>query len=158
MPIAVAGATESLILAAGVLAVAAYFAWRQWVERRRRGTQATRDDAIHFIRQDARRFLGSVLMALVAVGLCVGTRIDVRAGPSQRLLFSATWLGVIALVGLLLILAMLDWLATRAYARRHRRALLAERLAVIEQERRRLAGRRDGRGEPDAASGEDRQP
>ena len=136
------GRNEGLALAVGVVAVAAYFAVRQWLDRRRRDPGLSPEDADHYARQDVRRWAGSVIMALLAVGLVVGTRIDIRAGRPQRQLFSAVWLAEVVLLLVLPALALADWLATRRYARRHREALADERARVLEDYRRR---RREGR-------------
>jgi membrane protein implicated in regulation of membrane protease activity len=148
MPLAASGTRESLVLSAALVAIAAYFAVRQWRERRGRPTKLDAADARHFARQDWRRGLGSAVMTLIAIGLVVGTRLDPRAGRLERRLFLAVWLGVIALLSLLLVLAMLDWLAIRDYARRHRDALADERYAALVEERRKRLAAKDGRTKP----------
>jgi hypothetical protein len=54
------------------------------------------------------------------------------------------WLSAFALILGLLLLAMLDWLATRLYARRHLQQLARERLELLREEQRHHAPRDDG--------------
>ena len=138
MPIGSSAATLGSILAAAVAVIAAGFAFWQWRERRNRASDLSAADLVHYARQDARRFLGSTVMLLIAAGMVFGLRINPRNRLEGRL-FGVVWIGVLALVCVLFALALLDWIAIRAYAGRHRRALIDERLAVIEAERRRLA-------------------
>ena len=56
------------------------------------------------------------------------------AGPNPN--FIETWIGVFILVMVLLVLAMVDWLATRSYAARHRRAIVREGLEILREEMR----------------------
>lgn len=103
-------------------------------------------------------------MALVAVGISVGSRMVVLKGDREAgRWFIRTWLAVgITLLGLLG-LALIDWVATRAYARRHHRALLQDRRQVLREiedelhRRQRRAATGDGRG-PRNGPPEDRPP
>ncbi|MBX6312806.1 MAG: hypothetical protein IRY99_07810 [Isosphaeraceae bacterium] len=135
-------ATVGPILAVVVLAVAAYFAVRQEIDRRRREADLSEADALHFARQDVRRFLGSVVMLLIAAGMVAGTLFDPRASRAAGRLFLAIWAGMGVLLCLLFWLAVHDWLSIRAYARRHRRALAEERAAALAEQQRRQAVRR----------------
>ena len=144
MPTPQQTAAVSLAISIGVAVVAAVLAIRQWHERRNRDPDLSEADAVHFARQDRRRGLGVVVMMLLAIGLSVGSRIMPRVGVRANPLFMETWLGVFLLVLILLVLAMLDWLATRLYARRHRQAMIRERLEILRDEaklRREIEGR-----------------
>lgn len=141
----VSGASESLVLAAAMTAIAVYFSIRQWRDRQRRGDSLSAADVLHFARQDARRWFGSAVMAMLAAGIVIGTRIVVNGDRTRGRLFLAVWVVVAALVGLLLVLALLDWLATIAFARRQRVELARERRAALDDQRRRLAASSNGR-------------
>src|SRR5690242_12702967 len=101
MPLAATGASEGLVLSVALVMIASAFAVGQWRDRRRRDPGLTEADADHFARQDVRRWLGSAVMVLIAVGIVAGTRIDARAAGR---LFGWTWLGVSSLVVVLLAL------------------------------------------------------
>ncbi|MEO6810522.1 MAG: hypothetical protein ABI353_15510 [Isosphaeraceae bacterium] len=145
MPRNASGASESLVLAAALTAIAIYFSIRQWRDRLGRGGSLSEADALHFARQDARRWFGSAVMALLAAGIVIGTRIVVRGDRTRGRLFLAVWIVVAVLVGVLLVLALVDWLATIAYARRQRAELARERRAAIDDQRRGFAASGNGR-------------
>ena len=148
MPPASPGATLGPLIAAVILAAATILAYRQWADRRRRGVGLSTADARHFAWQDLRRWIGTGFMAALAVGMAIATRLGPpRDRPAARLL-ARTWAGISALVVVMLILALIDWAATTAYARRHRNALSRQHLADLEAELRRHAGRRNGRTDP----------
>ena len=65
--------------------------------------------------------------------------------PNRR--FLAVWMGVFASVVLLLGLALIDWISTRRYAERHRRAMNRERLEILRETIRLSHTREDGLGE-----------
>ena len=46
------------------------------------------------------------------------------------------WLGVFVLIFVLLSLAMIDWIALRLFARRHRDQILRERIEILREEAR----------------------
>jgi hypothetical protein len=142
MPMSQQAAVVSLALSLGVAAVAVLLGWRQWQERRRREPELTPADSRHFARQDLRRGLGVLVLALLAVGLAAGSRVEPRVAARTNPLFIPLWLGILGLSFVLLVLALLDWLATRLYARRHVRAIARERLAILRDELRRRAAPR----------------
>jgi di/tricarboxylate transporter len=141
-------AVASVVLSSAVVLIAAILALRQYLERRGRGPDLSEADARHFARQDVRRALGLGVMLLLAVGLVVGSRLEPRIAGRTNPLFLQVWLGVFFLIFVLLVLAMLDWLATRVYARRHRKAIFEERIEVLRDEFRRRADRGEGNGQP----------
>jgi hypothetical protein len=124
-----------LAIAGGLLALAATFAWLQWRERRTRPAALSEADASYFRGKDFRRLVGSLVMALIAVGMFAGLTLNPR-DRLQRGGWATAWIGVLSLVPVLLILALGDWIALRRYAIRHRRALEQERHAVADQLRR----------------------
>ena len=134
MPPAQQTAAVSLAISIGVTFIAVALGLRQWHERRQRETDLSGLDASHFVRQDLRRGLGVVVMLLLAVGLSAGSRLDPRLGGKANPVFVDVWLGVFLLILILLGLAVLDWVATRLYARRHRRAMARERLEILRDE------------------------
>lgn len=145
------------LMIVGVLVLLAVgFGVRQWLDRHRRAADLPEADARYFARQDARRLGGSTLMLLIAAGMVGGLTIDPRDDPATGRLWGLIWLVVTTLVVALLVLGLADWLDLRTYASRQRRTLHAERMAVIEAERRRLdAAARSGRepGSPNGPTG-----
>jgi hypothetical protein len=130
------GTTElyGMVLSLGVAAVAlALLAW-QWAESRSRASDVFDEDPIYFARQDVRRWVVVGVLLLLAGGVFAGSRMEPRlpAGPNPN--FIETWIGVFILVIVLLVLAMVDWLATRSYATRHRRAIVREGLEILREE------------------------
>jgi hypothetical protein len=141
--------TVGLALAIGVIVVAGLLALRQRHDRRHRETGLSEADARHFARQDFRRAMVGVVMVFLAVGVAVGERIEPsKLAGRTNLWFLAVWLAVFALIIVLLWLALLDWIATWLYARRHRRAIARERLRFLRDEARRRAYRGNGRSTP----------
>src|SRR5690242_10730703 len=118
--------TVSLALAIGVAVVAAGLALRQRHERRQREPEPSVADARHYARQDIRRALVGAVMVVLALCIAVGSRLAPKQGGRANAWFVATWLAVFIQLLMLLWLAMLDWVATWLYARRHRRAIARE--------------------------------
>jgi hypothetical protein len=118
--------TETAIVALAVLAIAAFLAFRQWVEIQGREPILDDTDRDHFRWKDLRRFLGAILMAVVASLMLAATRIDPHTSPAQGRAWGWIWIAVLILIVGLLTLAFFDWRANTRYAVRHRRALLAE--------------------------------
>lgn len=129
------------ILAVGVAGVAASLVLWQSAERRRRGPSLSAEDASHFARQDVRRWAVAVVMLLLAAGLHVGSGINPNRPAGPYPCFIETWLAVFALILILLVLAMLDWLATRRYAARHRTEIVREGMQILCEEMRLRAAR-----------------
>jgi hypothetical protein len=147
----------SLAMAVGVAAVAATLAMGVWWERRTREPGLPDSERKYFLIRDLRRGLGIVLLAMIAPGLYVGSRLptyvaesgaihpdgpaESAAGPlvttaleaHPNRLFLAVWMGVFGSIVLLLGLAMIDWIATRRYAQRHRREMNRERLDLLRE-------------------------
>jgi membrane-bound metal-dependent hydrolase YbcI (DUF457 family) len=126
-----------LWIAACLLSLAIAFFVLQYRERRQRGPELSPEDHAYFRAKDARRFSGSLLMTLIAVGMIAGLVLNPRRDPATRDAWAVTWIVVLVLVGLLMVLAVWDWMALRAYAWRHRRLLDRERSTVIDSLRRR---------------------
>jgi H+/gluconate symporter-like permease len=142
-------ALPSIILAVVVLAIAGLLAAWQWADHQKRSDEHAEAEADYFARQDVRRFLGAFLMALVAIGIIVGSRIDHRVAAGQHRLFASVWIVVLLLLVVLLILAGSDWLATIGYARRQRKAIADERRALFGSERSHPAVPHNGEAGPD---------
>jgi hypothetical protein len=136
-------ATASLVLSTIILLIAALLGWREWRDRRDRAPDLSPEDARYFAYQNARRSLGIVVLVLLAVGLVVGSRVPTRVDNKTNPQFLGIWLGVFLLIFVLLALAMVDWVALRLFARRHRHELLRERIEIIQEEKRRREALRD---------------
>lgn len=134
MPAITSGAREGLVIATGVLLVSAVFAWRQWVERMNRASGLSEADRDYFRRKDRRRLLGTTILGVIGVGMFVGSLIDFRANKAAGQRFVVIWIGVALLVCISLILALIDWVATRDFAIRHRRELAEARRVLFDQE------------------------
>src|SRR3954447_7317637 len=148
-------ATASLVLTTVVLLVAALLAWREWNDRRARDPDLSHEDYAHFAGQDARRTLGIVVLVLLAAGVAVGSRTPPRVGNQANPQFVGIWLGVFVLIFVALSLAMLDWMALRRFARRHRGQILRERLEILrEQARLKKASGEEGNGHGDGPLGD----
>lgn len=148
-------ATASVVLSSLVLLVAALLGWREWVDRRNRPDDLSSEDARHFGHQDRRRMLGIVVMVWLAVGLVVGSRLPHKLGNQTNPQFLGIWFGVFLLIFVLLSLAMLDWLALRVFARRHRSQILRERIEILKDEaRRRRELKADGNGHQNGSTGD----
>ena len=132
---------SSAVLSIGVAGVALLlWAWQRW-ERNRREALSLPEDVKHFRRQDARRTIVAAIMAVLATGIYVGSRIATRVDGRPNLLFVWIWIGIFCLVLMLLVLAMIDWVATRRYAIRHRSAMLQQGIELRKEELRARAAR-----------------
>ena len=87
-------------------------------------------------------------MVLLALGIAIGSRLEHKIAGRANPWFLAVWLAVFALIFVLLWLALLDWIATWLYARRHRRLIARERIQFLRDQRRRRAYRGNGQGTP----------
>jgi hypothetical protein len=132
----------------GVTAIALVLAVRQWYERRHREGGLSEADARHFARQDFRRSVVAVVMALLAACVAVGSALRHKVGGRPNPQFLAIWLAVIALIFVLVWLAMLDWIATWLYGRRHRRAIDRARIEYLRSQRRRRGAGGNGQADP----------
>src|SRR5262245_53776837 len=130
-------AIVSLTLALGVTLVAGVLTLRQRRERRQRDPELSEDDARYFTKQDVRRAVVGIVMVLLAIGIAVGSRIDPRRAQLDRAWFLAIWLIVFGLILVLLLLALLDWIATWLYGRRHFREIARERRDFFRSARQR---------------------
>lgn len=127
-----------MIFAVIVMAVAAVLAYRQWGARRRRETAGLPPDAEHFRAQDRRRWSVCLLMALAAAGIATGATINPREGIERSRWFALVWLIVLGLAFAMVALAVIDWFATAAYARRQVKLIREERQALMVEVRDRL--------------------
>lgn len=131
-------------MAAGVLAVAAFFSWRQFVERSSRDDDLSGEDADYYARRDFRRLLGTSTLGLIGVGMLAGSLIAPRSHP---IAFVSVWLVVGLLVCVSLVLALIDMMANHRYAKRHLRLLLDERRSLVQEELRRHLAKQNGHGD-----------
>jgi hypothetical protein len=65
--------------------------------------------------------------------LPLGSSLNPGPNSDEILPFLIIWIVVMALVAALLVLAALDWLATRTYARRHRQRILSESVESLRR-------------------------
>lgn len=145
------GAAETIAVAVGLLAVDAALLVAHVRERSRRPAALDEADQRYYRDRDLRRGLGAAVMALAAVFMIAAARLRTVGDLAAARLYVSLWVGVLALIAALLGLALLDWLANRRFAARHRRQLQDERSALIAEaalEARRRRERRRGRGGP----------
>jgi len=131
MPIADDLASTSLMMSLGITLIAAFLGLRQWYEKQAREPDLADADRRYFSHQDVRRGAGVAVMLLVAAGLSIGARIEPRVNGTLNLAYLGVWLGVLGLLVVMITLAGIDWLATRQYARRHRRSIAEERIRLL---------------------------
>jgi hypothetical protein len=143
-------ASSSSLISSGITLIAAFLGLRQWYEWRARDTDLTEYDRGYFFRQDVRRGLGVAVMLILAAGLYFGSRIPPTAGGRANMTFVRVWLAISGLIIVMLGLAMLDWIATRLYARRQHRDLASERRKILRDTFRRNA--QDGTSESEQGS------
>jgi hypothetical protein len=124
----------SLVLSGLILFAAAFLGWWQWRDYRSRPRQLSPLDENHFVRQDIRRLLGTIVLVLLSVAIGFGGQLPPKVGGVANNKFIQIWSGVAFLIVALLFLALLDWFSTRLYARRHRQRLTREGLAIVEAE------------------------
>jgi hypothetical protein len=126
-------ASSSLLISSGITLIAAFLGLRQWYEWRAREPDLSDRDRRYFFRQDVRRGLGVAVMLILAAGLYFGSRIPPRVAGHANLTFVQVWLAIVSLIIVMLGLALLDWIATRLYARRQQRSLATERLRILRE-------------------------
>lgn len=153
MPLAQPTAAVSLALSIGIVAVAIVLSIWLWYERRVRDPDLSAADARHFKRQDFRRGTVALILLILAWEIYVGSPMEPKVGGRKNYAFFVIWLSAFALILSLLLLAMLDWLATRLYARRHLQQLSRERLEILREQQRQSTPApheesRNGRGNP----------
>jgi undecaprenyl pyrophosphate phosphatase UppP len=107
--------------AIGILFVATFLGLWQWFDRRARERDLSDVDRAHFRKQDLRRWFGVGVMVALAAAMAVVMR---QRMPTSWMIGTLTVM--ILLIVVLLVLAFADLMATRRYARRHRRALAEE--------------------------------
>lgn len=163
-------AWSSLALSVLVALIAAVLGLGLWRDRRSRIPAPPASDRKHFFFQDLRRGLGVILLAILSPAIYVGSRLPtfmidpaspqppgpdattagalvataVRLHPNHR--FLAVWMAVFGSVVALLVLALIDWISTRLYARRQRNAMDRERLALFREAARYSRSSEDGLG------------
>lgn len=118
-------------LALGVAMIAAFLGLHQWYERRGRPERPSAEDDVYFRRQDIRRWAGVAVMLALALDVFGGSWVEPRIAGKGNPWFGVVWLVVLSLIVVMLALAFFDLLATRKYARRHRRALFMNQLDEI---------------------------
>jgi hypothetical protein len=129
-----ASGPASLVLSGLILFAAAFLGWWQWRDYRSRPRQLSPLDENHFVRQDIRRLLGTIILVLLSLAIGIGGQLPPQVGGAANNKFIQIWSGVAFLIVALLFLALLDWFSTRLYARRHRQRLTKEGLAIVEAE------------------------
>jgi len=124
-------AVVGLVFSIGVACVSGLL--RLWLrhDQRGRSEQDSPQDAQHFERQDRRRGLIATILLVLAALILIGSGVDPRPAGRPNPAFVLTWLTAFGLILVLLWLALVDWVATRHYARRQFHHLSRERLAIL---------------------------
>ncbi len=129
---------ETILFAAALMGLSATLVvihLRAWRKRDHGGL--TDEDYLFFRGQFQRRLLTSGLIGVIGLAMLGHFwTLDLRSA-------TILWLGVLSLVGGVLLLALLDWLASRRFVQRHlvehaqlRQRLLAEAKELRERHRR----------------------
>jgi hypothetical protein len=143
----------AILVASVVGLTAGLLALRQWYERRQREPDLSDADAQHYARQDFRRAVAGSVMVLLALGIVVGAHVGHKVAGAANPWFLEVWLTIFGLILVLLWLALVDWIATWHYARRHHRTMARERFQLIQlvrdlRRRRTYRGNGNGRDTP----------
>jgi hypothetical protein len=120
---------SSLWYTIGILLVALFLGLWQWFDRKSRDPNPTPVDHDFFRRQDRRRYIGVAVMVALAFFLVVVSS-QALADYSKRL-WLFIWAIVCVLIAALLVLALIDAVATQRYARRQLRSLAQERAKLM---------------------------
>jgi hypothetical protein len=139
-----------LLVALAVGGVAVLLTAWQLVERSHRETGMEPEDARYFSGQDRRRAWVALVLILLAAGIYSGSHTEHVVNRRPNPTFLAVWIGVFGLVLTMIALALGDWLATRRYGLRHRKAMIREGLEILRDE---MAYRMRGSGGSDEAGG-----
>ena len=113
-------------------------------ERRSRSDDRESEDGRHFARQELRRAVVAVIMLVASAGIFLGAHLSPKTNERPNLLFVEVWLAVFGLVLVLLVSALIDWTATRRYARRQRQAIVREAVESLRLEMIRRSKLSDG--------------
>ena len=73
-------------------------------------------------------------MILLAAGIYFGSRMDHLINDRPNVWFLGLWMGVFWLVIILTFTALIDWIATRQFAHRHRREIVREGLSILRDD------------------------
>jgi hypothetical protein len=156
----------ALLLAAGLLALAVYFGWRQIVSLRQMPLMPMSDDERRYERRKAWRRLVSCALMLLMAGLLIGLQFyagraqeladeraqlerdnDPELTPQEKVfvrIYAGSWIAVMLLLLVVLTLAGLDLWATRLYGLRQYRKISEDRRAMIQRQVNRLRQERNG--------------
>ena len=125
---------SSFILSLGVFFVAmALLVWQR-MDRLHRDLSPSVEDDTYFRRQDRRRGCVVGVMILLAAGIYSGSRMDHLVNDRPNVWFLGLWMGVFWLVIILSFTALIDWIATRQFAHRHRRKIIREGLSILRED------------------------
>lgn len=129
---AIAGLVLGVLL---ILVDLGLFAWLLR-DRKSRPRSMSDDDVAHFSRQDLRRSVVLVVLLVLSAMLIWGSRLPNLIEGKPNSLFVQVWAAAIGLICLLLLIAFVDWVATRFYAKRRRLELLEEGIELINEQKR----------------------
>jgi hypothetical protein len=155
MPVPVEYQEATRGLALGVTMIAAFLGLRQWYERKGRDEPTSAEEARYFRRQDVRRWIGVAVMLALAADVLLGSWVAPQVGGRGNPRFVAVWFGVLSLIVVMLLLAFVDWMATRAYGLRQRRTLFREQIDELRRQIKTKAVQRGEESSPGPASDDD---
>ncbi|QDT52926.1 hypothetical protein Pan44_09390 [Caulifigura coniformis] len=118
--------TPSFLVCAGLVTIGVFMIrshLRTWARRQTEGI-TDQADLLHYHGQFRRRVQTSALMAFIGVLIFVGDLISEQIGPRW---FGFYWIIVLSMVGYLVVLAILDGLATASHTRAALARLRAQR-------------------------------
>lgn len=135
MPSPTDAVRETLVLSAFLFVTSAALAARQLSNWMKRG-DVEPSEADYYRRQDRRRALVSVVLGTIAGLLAFSTSITIPegvGGKARLWTLTITFMAVLVLALGLIVLALLDWRASRLHVIRQGRALVEEHRALINE-------------------------
>ncbi|GAC1471482.1 MAG: hypothetical protein NVSMB9_17720 [Isosphaeraceae bacterium] len=122
---------SGMALSLGVACVALLLLVWQRIERQADASDRSREGFVFNREQSWRRRIVALVMFLLSGGIFFGARAPHVVSGRPNPTFVWIWLAVAFLILFLMVLALLDWLATRRYAIQRREAIVREGIQIL---------------------------